>query len=190
MAGESIFGIDANATPPDERVDHEAEPVGYASGMRPVSDIRRDRLLELIKEHAEGNAAAFGRLIGKSRAQIGFWTAKPGKPGAKNLGSTTARALEKQFMKPNGWMDSDSATSLPSQPTIPDAEIMTDAEIMVRGREVLHGPYEDLEERGRQLALAYTLLVKHSRSIPPSAYNEYLLGGVVDAKGKGRGVRG
>jgi hypothetical protein len=73
--------------------------------MGTVTEFRRARLLELIRAHADGNAAAFGRLVNKSRAQIGFWTAAPGKPNAKNIGHATARALEERFGKPAGWMD-------------------------------------------------------------------------------------
>lgn len=104
------------------RVDHGPDRRVYPSRMRALTDIRRARLRELIAEQAEGNASAFGRMIGKSRAQMGFWTAEPDKPGAKNLSHTTARALERQFSKPVGWMDTDPDAAQASQPARPDMD--------------------------------------------------------------------
>ena len=96
--------------------------------MRPITDIRRERLADLIREFSEGNSAAFSRLIGRSRAQVGFWTAKPGKPGAKNLSHATARALERQFNKPHGWMDAEiGGETAPSHPGRPDDATMSQA---------------------------------------------------------------
>ena len=72
---------------------------------KPVTEVRRDRLKELIAEFAEGNQAEFSRQIGKSRAQVGFWLTAPDKPHAKQMSHATVRALESKFGKPTGWMD-------------------------------------------------------------------------------------
>lgn len=175
---ESTHEVDANATRLRIRVDHDPTGGVYPScTMRPVTEIRRQRLLELIRDQAEGNASAFGRMIGKSRAQVGFWTAEPGKPGAKNISHPTARAIERTFSKPNGWMDTDSATAPASQPTIPDAEIMTDAELLVQLLEGSVGPCTDLAERARLLTTAYALLVEHDRNVPMAVINDFVRGG-------------
>lgn len=73
--------------------------------IRPVTEVRRDRLRELIAEAANGSQAEFARRIGRSRAQVGFWLTDPAKPHAKQLSHETARNLETTFNKPAGWMD-------------------------------------------------------------------------------------
>lgn len=109
MGVESTPRVDACATLTRNVVDHGHSVPVYPARMKPIADVRRDRLLELIAEVAEGNASAFGRMFDKSRAQVGFWTAKPGKPGAKNISHATARAIERRFGKPDGWMDTPPA---------------------------------------------------------------------------------
>lgn len=79
--------------------------------MRPLTDIRRDRLRQLIGEVAEGNQAAFAKMVGKSRAYVGFWLADPAKPHAKQISHTEARALEARFSKAAGWLDTDSQSA-------------------------------------------------------------------------------
>lgn len=120
MRAESTVRVDGIATPFVGRVDHGRRRASYAPRVRTVTEIRRQRLLELIRDYADGNAAAFGRLIDKSRAQVGFWTAAPGKPNAKGIGHATARAFEERFSKPTGWMDSppDEAYLGPKAPSL------------------------------------------------------------------------
>lgn len=74
--------------------------------MQTINDIRRDRLLLLIKEH--GSQAALARVTGKNPAQISQWvnrspSSSSGKP--RVMDSATARELERVCRKPPGWMD-------------------------------------------------------------------------------------
>ena len=78
--------------------------------MRPITDIRRDRLRQLIDEAAEGNQARFAAMIDKSRAYVGFWLTDPSKPHAKAMGHEEARRIEARFSKPAGWLDTDPAS--------------------------------------------------------------------------------
>lgn len=78
--------------------------------MRPISEIRRDRLRRLIDEVAEGNQARFAAMIDKSRAYVGFWLTDPAKPHAKAMGHEEARRIEARFSKPAGWLDTDPAS--------------------------------------------------------------------------------
>lgn len=73
--------------------------------MKPITQIRRERLQELVDE--AGTQVAVGDAISKDRNQIHQWLLPPGTKGARNLGSKSARALEVAFTKPEGWMDTD-----------------------------------------------------------------------------------
>ena len=105
MGDESIHEVDTDATRADERVDHARERGAYASPMKTTYDIRRGRLRALIDEVAAGNAADFGRQVGKDRRQISAWLREPGKEGAKNISDTSAREIENHFAKGRGWLD-------------------------------------------------------------------------------------
>jgi hypothetical protein len=73
--------------------------------MKPITQIRRDRLRELVAE--AGTQAAVALRIGKDKNQIYQWLLTPGTEGARNIGSRSAKILETAFAKPEGWMDSD-----------------------------------------------------------------------------------
>lgn len=73
--------------------------------MKPITQVRRERLRELVLE--AGSQVAVGLRIGKDKNQIYQWLLEPGGPGARNLGSKSARILEAAFAKPDGWMDTD-----------------------------------------------------------------------------------
>ncbi|KAF1711081.1 hypothetical protein CSC70_03910 [Pseudoxanthomonas kalamensis DSM 18571] len=122
MTDKSIRKVDVLARPmcPQE-VDHTYRGHAYHLGMRPITDIRRARLRQLIDELFDGNQAAFAESIGKSRAYVGFWLADPAKPHAKQISHATAREVEAKAMKPAGWLDVDEAAS---QSVIPDPAIL------------------------------------------------------------------
>lgn len=80
--------------------------------MRPITEIRRDRLRQLIAEVADGNQARFAAMIDKSRAYVGFWLTDPAKPHAKAMGHEEARRVEARFGKPAGWLDTDPASQV------------------------------------------------------------------------------
>jgi hypothetical protein len=65
---------------------------------------RRRRLLRLVLERAEGNAASFGRMYGYERAQISqFLSAKYN--GGRSIGENAAAELERKVGVPQGWLD-------------------------------------------------------------------------------------
>lgn len=74
-------------------------------GMKPITQVRRERLRELVLE--AGSQVAVGIRIGKDKNQIYQWLLDPAEAGARNIGSKSARLLETAFAKPEGWMDSD-----------------------------------------------------------------------------------
>jgi hypothetical protein len=74
--------------------------------MKPIAQVRRERLRELVTE--AGSQVAVALRIGKDKNQIYQWLLEPSETGARNIGSRSARLLEDSFAKPNGWMDSDA----------------------------------------------------------------------------------
>jgi hypothetical protein len=74
--------------------------------MKPIAQIRRERLQELVEE--AGTQVAVANRIGKDKNQIYQWLLDPGTDGARNIGSKSARLLEAAFAKPDGWMDHDA----------------------------------------------------------------------------------
>lgn len=108
MGQKSTHGLDAKTTLPATRLlDHGLNGGGYPSGMRPLTEIRRERLRQLIDEVADGNQSQFANDIGRSRAQVGFWLTDPSKPHFKAMGHEIAREIERHFAKPAGWLDHD-----------------------------------------------------------------------------------
>lgn len=77
--------------------------------MRPTSEIRRARLLELVEE--TGAQVAVADRLGKNKNQVYQWLLDPDKPGARNISDASAREIETVFSKPRGWMDTDPAQS-------------------------------------------------------------------------------
>lgn len=77
--------------------------------MKPVSQIRRERLRQLVLE--QGSQVAISDALGKNKNQVYQWLREPGTKGARNIGPASARRLEAAFSKPNGWMDADPAST-------------------------------------------------------------------------------
>jgi hypothetical protein len=71
--------------------------------MKPIHQIRRERLAELVQK--AGSQVAVADAIGKNKNQVGQWLRQPGTPGARNMGNASARKLETAFAKPEGWLD-------------------------------------------------------------------------------------
>lgn len=123
--------------------------------MKPITQIRRDRLRELIEE--AGTQAAVALRIGKDKNQIYQWLLSPGEPGARNIGSKSAKILEMAFSKPEGWMDTDpeafghvneqSATYdyRQSRAARPTASILAEAVRVIEVDEVVNGKYPPLK---------------------------------------------
>lgn len=72
--------------------------------MKPVSQIRRERLAQLIAEDFGGNGAALARHADKDRKQVSAWL------NYKEMRDTTAREIEAACMKPLGWLDHEQGT--------------------------------------------------------------------------------
>lgn len=73
--------------------------------MKPITQVRRERLRELVLE--AGSQVGVALRIGKDKNQIYQWLLEPNETRARNVGSKSARHLEAAFGKSEGWMDSD-----------------------------------------------------------------------------------
>jgi hypothetical protein len=71
--------------------------------MKPVSQIRRERLADLVAQ--AGSQVAVAEKIGKDKNQVYQWLLEPDAPGARNIGPNSARHIETAFSKPAGWLD-------------------------------------------------------------------------------------
>lgn len=123
--------------------------------MKPITQVRRERLQELVLE--AGSQVAVALRIGKDKNQIHQWLLDPGREGARNIGSKSARVLEAAFAKPEGWLDSDpeafSSVSEPSpihdyrqsRAARPTAPILAQAVQIMDIDEEVNGPYPGLK---------------------------------------------
>lgn len=123
--------------------------------MKPITQVRRERLQELVLE--AGSQVAVALRIGKDKNQIYQWLLSPGEPGARNVGSASARVLEVAFAKPEGWMDSDpeafsSAAESSrnydyrqSRATRPTPAILAEAVKVIEIDEAVNGTYPPLK---------------------------------------------
>lgn len=123
--------------------------------MKPITQIRRERLRALIDE--AGTQAAVALRIGKDKNQIYQWLLSPGEAGARNIGSRSAKLLETAFAKPEGWMDSDpEAFGVVNEPSAtydyrqsraarPTAAILAEAVRVIEVDEAVNGKYPALK---------------------------------------------
>lgn len=137
--------------------------------MTPTSQIRRLRLLELIKE--VGSQVAVADAIGKNKNQVHQWLLPEDDDAARNMGHKSARQIETAFKKSPGWMDSipegfsEVAESSPTYDVrhsrlsrLSPATIRTSHE-MLRWRFDYEGQRYDLETMPELFALAYQAAV-------------------------------
>lgn len=102
--GETVYRIgssDARGLSADS-ADLRRTVDGYHSGMKPVSQIRRDRLAQLIREDFDGLATKLAIHTDKDRRQISAWQRH------KHMRDGTAREIEAACGKPAGWLDHES----------------------------------------------------------------------------------
>lgn len=123
--------------------------------MKPITQTRRERLQELVRE--AGSQVAVANRIGKDKNQIYQWLLDPGADGARNIGSKSARILETAFAKPDGWMDSDPEAFIgvrepspnydyrQSRAARPAAPILAQAVKIMAADEEVNGPYPPLK---------------------------------------------
>ena len=122
--------------------------------IKPVADVRRARLQQLCD--IEGGQAKLARRVDRDRRQISAWLASPAKPGAKNMSASTARWLEQQCGKPNGWLEHGGDSS-PSETT--DRLKMRTAVGLLRALASLKLSPSDLAQDPDAIAIAYNFLV-------------------------------
>lgn len=140
--------------------------------MKPVSQIRRERLAQLLRE--VGSQVAIGDAIGKNKNQVYQWLLPEGEKGARNLSGPSARKIETAFNKPPGWLDTDSeGFSAIAEPSatydvrqsyagrLPPATIRTVHE-MLRWRFDYEGQRYDLEAMPELFSLAFQAAVSGS----------------------------
>lgn len=83
--------------------------MAYLTAMPTVSEIRRRNLLALLKRYGESVGIA-GQGLDKAFAIAMDLNPKflsQLKTGHRNMGTNTARQLERKLNKPEGWMDRD-----------------------------------------------------------------------------------
>jgi len=108
--------------------------------MRPVTEIRQIRLRQMIDEVAEGNQARFAALIGRSRAQVGFWLTDPSKPHYKAMSHEMAREVEAEMRRRGwkqyvpGWLDTDPASHSTGLDTAMLGVALTSMDRVIRGK--------------------------------------------------------
>lgn len=119
--------------------------------MKPVSQIRRERLAELVAE--AGSQVAVAEKLGKDKNQVYQWLLPPESAGARNIGPRSAKAIETAFKKPEGWLDheTDGFSSVrepspnydvwQSRLQRPGVAILTKAVKIVATDEALNGVY-------------------------------------------------
>lgn len=132
-------------------VDRRPTVDGYHSAMKPIAEIRRARLEQLIREDFGGRAQALADKTGKDRRQISAWRKY------KDMRDDTAREIEAACLKPLGWLDNEGLT-LPkvaeperpaSQSMTPDPDILHEALILLVHDESVAGPYSPREQSAR-----------------------------------------
>lgn len=122
--------------------------------MKPITEVRRDRLRELVLE--AGSQVAVAMRAGKDKNHIHQWLLPPDAKGARNIGSRSARLLESVFQRPDGWMDTDPeafsrVNETPatydyrqSRAARPTAAILAEAVRVMEIDEAVNGPYPPL----------------------------------------------
>lgn len=158
--------------------------------MKPVSDIRRQRLAQLVTEH--GSQVAVAQRIGKDKNQVYQWLLPAEAAGARNIGPRSARLIEVKCGLRHGWMDHepepDSGSGEPlTNSLIPqsyaarlDPAILADALKAVAIDEAIYGAYSFLKraslliemyqriESGEEVAALAAKLAKPNQQGPES----------------------
>lgn len=137
--------------------------------MKPVSQIRRERLAQLIDEDFAGNGAALARRTEKDRKQISAWLKY------KDMRDSTAREIEAACLKPSGWLDHEANAALTepvqsepgSHSVRTDRRKMADAIRLLRELAELQGVPE-LVSNPDAISLAYDFLVEFDTPLTES----------------------
>lgn len=140
----------------------------YPLAMKPLDQVRRDRLADLVTEY--GSAANLARRIHRDRRQVSHWLT-----GFRNLSHTTAREIEAACLKPSGWLDHEHGPSVnatgesgtSSQPVRTDRAKMSDAIRLLRELAELQGVPE-LVADPIAISIAYDFLVEFDTPLTES----------------------
>lgn len=143
------------------RVDLAPTVDGYHSAMKPVAQIRRERLAQLIRDDFKGNASALASHVDKDRRQISAWMKY------KDMRDSTAREIEAACLKPLGWLDHENESGLKnqeqagtgSQTVRTDRQKMADAIRLLQDLAELQGVPE-LVTDPTAISVAYDFLVE------------------------------
>lgn len=135
--------------------------------MKSVTQIRRDRLADLVTEC--GSAANLARRVGKDRRQISAWL------NYKDMRDSTAREIEHACLKPLGWLDNETDRSqtaspqpgLPSQSARTSRSKMADAIELLRHLADLRG-VPGLVSDPEAISIAYDFLMEFDTPIDGS----------------------
>lgn len=132
--------------------------------MKPIRDIRRERLAELVAENRGQSAVA--EKLHKDKNQVYQWLQPADSPASRNISDRSARAIEMAFGRPRGWMDSDaSGPAPPSQSARLDPEIMSQALQLLRLIAEIRGTPEIPAINAAQLILAYEVIASDARAM-------------------------
>lgn len=140
--------------------------------MRPVTEIRQIRLRQMIDEVAEGNQARFAALIGRSRAQVGFWLTDPSKRHYKAMSHEMAREIEAEMRRQgwrqycDGWLDTDPASQVSGLDVDILGVALTSMDRVIRARGLRMEGH--LGRYAHVLAFAYVAAQLEFPSGPPS----------------------
>lgn len=131
--------------------------------MRPIDQIRRDRLQELVKE--AGGQSALASRIGKDKNQVYQWLADPGEAQSRNIGTRSARAVEAAMGKPEGWMDRDASPGHVSQSWRPDPAILVQTQEFLEAAFAFQGKRFEMARDADLFADAYEYLAEDDRPV-------------------------
>lgn len=141
--------------------------------MKPIRDIRRERLAELVAEI--GGQSAVAEKLHKDKNQVYQWLQPSESPASRNISDRSARAIELAFGRPRGWMDSDAAgPAMASQPTRLDPEIMEQALQLLRLIAEIRGAPSIPTINARQLILAYEVIASDAREMDDSNVVDFM----------------
>lgn len=83
----------------------------YFCGME-LDEIRRQRLIELIRERCNSVNAEFARRIGKDPSYVNRCCYPEGKKGRKKIGDEIIQPAIREFNLPCGWFDCPPGTDI------------------------------------------------------------------------------
>ena len=145
MANDASAWLDENAS---ITLDLSSLAFSYPVEVKPIKEIRRDKLLQIID--AIGGQTVLANRLGKDRNQVYQWALDPSNPAHRGISDRTARAIEVACGLHYGEMDHIGSMELTSHPVSHYDEIRPHTavrEVPVRGTASMgmDGYWVDLE---------------------------------------------